>query len=109
MKESPAPSKIKAERIAADLTQAQCGALVYVGVRTWQKWESELDCKNHRAMPAAVWELFLIKIKSPHIRLKCTKELPLWLIEWLDDQLGSPATIIENALCKVHKLSPPKI
>ena len=38
-------------------TQAQCAELVHVGARTWRKWEG-----GERKMPAATWELFLIKI-----------------------------------------------
>ena len=34
-------------------------------------------------------------------------KLPQWLIEWTNDQPMSRAELIEQALCKVHKLNPP--
>lgn len=53
---SPTPDKVRAAREAAGLTQAEAGALVYVGYRTWQKWEH-----GSRAMHRAYWELFRLK------------------------------------------------
>jgi hypothetical protein len=37
-------------------------------------------------------------------------KLPPWLIDWMDSQraLKSRAVLIEEALCKVHNLKPPK-
>lgn len=54
---SPSSAEIREARQAAGLSQSAAGALVYVGVRTWQKWEL-----GERAMMPAVWELFLLKI-----------------------------------------------
>lgn len=35
-------------------------------------------------------------------------KLPRWLIEWTDLQSESRAVLIEQALCHVHKLTPPR-
>jgi hypothetical protein len=35
--------------------------------------------------------------------------LPRWLIGWLDTKPESRAQVIEDALCKVHKIKPPKV
>jgi hypothetical protein len=35
-------------------------------------------------------------------------KLPQWLIDKLDAMSESRATLIEDALCKVHKMKPPK-
>lgn len=34
-------------------------------------------------------------------------KLPRWLVEWLRDQDEAAAVLIEDALCKKHKLKPP--
>jgi len=34
-------------------------------------------------------------------------KLPKWLIEWMDDQPESRAVLIEEAICKRHKIKPP--
>jgi hypothetical protein len=34
-------------------------------------------------------------------------KLPQWLIDWTNEQTQSRAVLIEQALCKVHKLKPP--
>jgi len=43
-------------------------------------------------------------LKKIQIGLK----LPRWLIAWLDDQRGSRAVLIEEALTRRHKLKPPE-
>jgi len=35
-------------------------------------------------------------------------KLPQWLIEWIRLQDESAAVLIEDALCRRHKLKPPK-
>jgi len=50
------PAEIKQARLAAGLTQKESAALVYVNVRTWQKWEG-----GEREIMRAVFELFKIK------------------------------------------------
>ena len=52
--ETPSPADVRSMR--GERTQAQCAELVHVGARTWRKWEG-----GERKMPAATWELFLIK------------------------------------------------
>ena len=42
-------------------------------------------------------------LKKEHISVK----LPKWLIEWMDGQPESRAVLIEDAICKRHKLKPP--
>lgn len=54
---SPTPDQIKAARANAGLTQSQAAALIYKTLNAWQKWES-----GDRAMDAALWELFLLKL-----------------------------------------------
>jgi hypothetical protein len=34
-------------------------------------------------------------------------KLPKWLIEWMDGKPESRAVLIEDAICKRHKLKPP--
>jgi hypothetical protein len=34
-------------------------------------------------------------------------KLPKWLIEWMDAQPESRAVLIEDAICKRHKIKPP--
>ena len=53
---TPTPETIRAAREAAGLTQAVAAALVHAGLRSWSHWEN-----GDRRMPAATWELFLIK------------------------------------------------
>ncbi len=53
------PEQIKQARKEAGLTQEEAGKLVGGGKRTWQNWEY-----GTRIMPAAKWELFLIKTKK---------------------------------------------
>ena len=54
----PTTSEIRAAREAAGLTQAAAAALVHAGPRTWSHWET-----GDRRMPAATWELFMIKTR----------------------------------------------
>jgi putative transcriptional regulator len=50
---SPRPAAVAAARSAANLTQAEAGALVYCSRRGWQDWES-----GARRMHPAFWELW---------------------------------------------------
>lgn len=56
---TPTPDAIRAAREAAGLTQASAAALVYVGLRTWNRWEA-----GQAAMHPAIWELYMIKISG---------------------------------------------
>ena len=40
-------------------------------------------------------------------KMPVSLKLPRWLIEWMDSQPESRAVLIEEALCKRHKLKPP--
>lgn len=53
----PDPTWVLGERINSGLTQTQAAELVYVPLRTWQRWEW-----GEARMPAAAWALFLIRI-----------------------------------------------
>lgn len=68
----PTADEIKKIRDEAGLTQKQAADLLYVDIRTWQKWEY-----GERAMSPANFELFLIKGLSPraraHLRLSQTR------------------------------------
>ncbi len=55
----PSPEQIKAARLKAGLTQGEAAKLVYVDLRTWQKWEGA-----ERKMHPAMWELFEIKVSD---------------------------------------------
>jgi DNA-binding transcriptional regulator YiaG len=50
------PTEIRAARKSVKLTQRQAAELISAKERTWQDWE-----RGRRNMPAAKWELFLIK------------------------------------------------
>lgn len=41
------------------------------------------------------------------VKVPVSLKLPRWLLEWLADQDKSRAVLIEEALCKTHKLKPP--
>ena len=57
MIETPTPAQIRAARLEAGISQKRAGQALFVGTRTWQKWEF-----GERAMMPALWELFLLKI-----------------------------------------------
>lgn len=57
--DAPVPSKIKAARVAAGLTQEQAARVIGATRRAWQEWEA-----GRRNMPCAKWELFQKKIKG---------------------------------------------
>ena len=61
----PTAGEIKNIRDEAGLTQKQAAELLYVDIRTWQKWEY-----GERAMSPANFELFLIKALSPRARAR---------------------------------------
>lgn len=50
------PAQVRAAREAAGHTQTQAAAVVYRGLRSWQKWE--LD---ERDIDPAVFEFYLLK------------------------------------------------
>ena len=41
-------------------------------------------------------------------RVNVPVRLPAWLVEWMAQQPETPATLIEDALLKAHKLKAPK-
>ena len=58
---TPKPDQIRDLRFAASLTQTEAAKLVYVILRTWQRWEASEDDPTRSVMPAAAWELFVLK------------------------------------------------
>lgn len=56
---SPQPDEIKRARTDAGLTQTEAAALIHCKCRAWQQWEA-----GDRAMSAAHWELFRIKVRE---------------------------------------------
>ncbi len=54
----PTPEEIRQARELAGLSTADASALVHRTQRNWQQWES-----GARAMDAALWELFTLKLK----------------------------------------------
>lgn len=56
---------IRFVRLAAGLTQSEAAALIGKPMRTWQNWEAPAGTPEHRAMDAALWELFMIRMKAP--------------------------------------------
>lgn len=61
----PTAEVIKNIRDEAGLTQKQASELLYVDIRTWQKWEY-----GERTMSPANFELFLRKALSPRARAR---------------------------------------
>ena len=51
----PLTDLVMARRWAASITQAEAAKLLYVDLRSYQRWEY-----GERKMPAAIWALFLI-------------------------------------------------
>lgn len=71
----PTPGQVRAARLAAGLTQVQAAILVSPAskkpYRTWQGYESPIGSKDHRAIPLATWELFLLLTNQhPALKLK---------------------------------------
>ncbi|MDN8102629.1 hypothetical protein [Burkholderia multivorans] len=60
----PSPEQVRAARKAADLSQTEASQLVSdagaKGYRTWQRYEATLRSADHRSIPNAIWELFLL-------------------------------------------------
>lgn len=60
----PSPEQIRAARERAGLTQTQAAGLVSpasaAGYKTWSGYEQPVETRNHRAIPLAAWELFLL-------------------------------------------------
>lgn len=50
------PGAVRNARTQAKLTQEECASMIEVSPRAWQHYES-----GSRLMPAASWELFLLK------------------------------------------------
>lgn len=61
---APTPEQVREARERAGLTQTQAAQLVSSArtkpYRTWQGYETPFGVKDHRAIPLATWELFLL-------------------------------------------------
>lgn len=64
---SPTAKQVRALRRKAGLSQTEAAMQVYKELRQWQRWEadSEAGCP----MPAATWELFVLKMRHKGVRL----------------------------------------
>lgn len=60
----PSPEEVREARERVGLTQTQAAWLVSsavtAGYKTWAGYEQPVGARNHRAIPLAVWELFLL-------------------------------------------------
>jgi DNA-binding transcriptional regulator YiaG len=65
--QNPTPAEIRAAREVRGLSQTEAAAQVYATLRTWQHWESEIPAES-RAMPPAIFELFLLKTGQLELR-----------------------------------------
>ena len=71
----PSPDEIRTARERAGLNQTQAAGLVSpataAGYKTWSGYEQPVGTRNHRAIPLAAWELFLLLTKQhPSMHLK---------------------------------------
>jgi len=71
----PSPDEVRAARDRAGLTQAQAAQLISPAqikpYRSWQCYEVPEGQKGGRAIPLAVWELFLLLTEQhPSLTLK---------------------------------------
>lgn len=57
--QSPKPTAIRRARLAAGLTQTEAAQVVRASLRGWQQWEA-----GDRAMPAGLFELFMLKTRQ---------------------------------------------
>jgi len=61
---SPTPAAIRQARDNAHLSQTEAAKLISTACtspyRTWQSYEALPHTANHRSMPLASWELFLL-------------------------------------------------
>jgi len=62
---NPTPQQIKALRIQSKLTQTEFGDLVYVNLRTVQRWE-----KGDMNLAPIIWEFYLTYFHKQPPRLK---------------------------------------
>lgn len=60
----PLPEEVRLARERVGLTQAEAAGLVSpaekAAYKTWAGYEQPAGNRNHRAIPLAVWELFLL-------------------------------------------------
>ena len=64
----PPPGAIREGRVFAGLTQAEAARMVFVTVRTWQKWEA-----GGSKMRPGFWAQFCTKAKA-HIRARASAQ-----------------------------------
>ncbi len=66
--DQPAPEQVREARERAGLTQTQAAWLVSpasaAGYKTWSSYEQPPGTRNHRSIPLAAWELFLLLTKQ---------------------------------------------
>lgn len=69
----PTPEEVRQTRENASLTQSQAAELVspakLAAYKTWAGYETPEEHRNHRSIPLATWELFLL-LTNQHPSLK---------------------------------------
>jgi len=70
----PTPAEVKQARLRAGLTQSEAARLITAAktkpAATWQGYEASLERKDHRDIPLAIWELFLLLTgQHPNFRI----------------------------------------
>lgn len=70
----PTPEIVRETRLAAGLSQTEAAELVssaqLAAYKTWAGYETPVGHRNHRKIPYAVWELFLLLVgEHPSLRL----------------------------------------
>lgn len=71
----PTPNEVRAARDRAGHTPDEAGKVVSSAAlprRTWEKYEKPVGTVNHREIPIAVWELYLL-MTDQHPTLRITK------------------------------------
>lgn len=64
--DSPTPDMVRDLRQRYGISQSLLAQMLHVSTRTVERWESPPDSSNHRAIPAGLYELALIKVgESP--------------------------------------------
>ncbi|MEI6068707.1 MAG: hypothetical protein WCP96_15300 [Methylococcaceae bacterium] len=73
----PSPDDVRLIRESLNLTQSKAAELVSsakkAGYKTWAGYETPIGQTNHRVIPLAIWELFLLHT-GQHPTLKLIKK-----------------------------------
>lgn len=77
----PSPNEVRRARTRAGLNQTEAAEMVSAAdkaaYKTWSGYEQPVGTRNHRGMPLATWELFLLLTdQHPTYRLSRRKAPP---------------------------------